>query len=785
MRRIFMLPLLSLVSGIALRANQDTLRNLIRPLDKGERGIRRTKHRAQTLAFPPFWINPPVPPLSRGANAQECTFYKVCNKVCKGSFAIIALILLGLSAPAPSAHAQLFSQSPDTTAIRFGISGRWLLNRHAAAFDTLRGVNSCLCEAKTVYGNAVSNGWDLGLLAELPFARLGDVATTSIAARVLYSSGVGANLTALERKNNNMVLIEHTLNVNLSTIAVEALASVRLWKRFSVYAGAQGALLAERKYAIREQILEPNDITYASGQRTYNAASGELPFVNPLQVSLVSGIAFEVPVNRQGTILPTLEAFYTYGLTSPVPGADWRISSFRAGLSLRFSPYRTTELTGQEVEERYQDSLRQAKDATERALAEAKESRKKELGAKIGELRPVFFNDDFNDDEAATTDTNAQNRGAQLTTKFTVDNFMLRVQQTSVQQHAPLVAAVFFGAQSSVLPSRYKVFSSAAETAKFSMTALSGLTAQANHSTTLATVSATLAAYYHLLNVVGKRLQEFLEATLTITGTAVESEPGTQRLAESRAAVVAGYLENVWRVPASRLNVKTRIEAVSPNALENEQRRRVELESNVEKLLAPVVTTLERRTVTPPGLEFGLQITAGQGLKQWELEITQLTNRESLTLVAAKGGKTYPKRYLWDVRRSPPVSSDDVSVRLTIDDANNNKFEAPIISVNVQEEARKGRSEVYALWEKASITPALAKLVQLPQQERLFAEAVQKRVPADAANVTVRIPVLLAGREAFALPNSTRRPLLTPLFDPSTPEGNIYNRAAIIEFQQP
>lgn len=647
----------------------------------------------------------------------------------------------------------LSAQVADSTALRFGIGGSFLLNQHRANFDTIPGIASC---CRQQYGSAASQGFGVSAFAEYPVVKFTDFATFSVSGRVSYFSGLGSRLAAQERVQVQMATatIQHELAMTMTSVTVEPMAVLRLLKWLTVSVGVQVGTYLQRDYQYQERILDPSDLTYSNGTTVFNGASGAIPNVSFLQLALVGGISYELPINREGTVLPTLEAFYTYPVTFPVNGVDWRIASLRLGASLRFSPYRTTEQTLQEIEQRYQENIRFSQEIARKAIAEAKEARKKELIANISELRPVFF-DDL---EAIQGDSSARNVGGKVDVRLSADNFTIRMAKIPLVQHISLLPMIFFGENSSVIPTRYKQFPNASEAATFTPeNAVTGANAAL-------TAKATMSAYYHLLNILAKRLQSASpDVTLKLTGTALETEQNPSRLAEARANAVSNYLQDVWRIPAQRIVIAQRV--VPPSAQADELRA-VEISSPMpDVLLRPMEVNTTKRTVSPQGLQLGLQIKAGQGLKQWDLEISQITAREALTLHSTQGGATYPPQYVWDIRTNPPVSGEDVSIKLSIDDVTNNKIEAPIIAIKVVEEPSKLRMESFTL---------------LPNVESNVVKTLRTSITPES-RVVGRFSENDTFLKSLALPGLQTRQFPRPFFDNTTPEGRFYNRGASVE----
>jgi hypothetical protein len=147
------------------------------------------------------------------------------------------------------------------------------------------------------------------------------------------------------------------------------------------------------------------------------------------------------------------------------------------------------------------------------------------------------------------------------------------------------------------------------------------------------------------------------------------------------------------------------------------------------------------------------------------LEISQITAREALTLHSTQGGATYPQQYVWDIRTNPPVSGEDVSIKLSIDDVTNNKIEAPIIAIKVVEEPSKVRMESFTL---------------LPNAESNVVKSLRASITPES-RIVGRFSENDSFLKSLALQGLQTRQLPKPLFDSNTPEGRFYNRGASVE----
>src|SRR5205085_618103 len=101
--------------------------------------------------------------------------------------------------------------------------------------------------------------------------------------------------------------------------------------------------------------------------------------------------------------------------------------------------------------------------------------------------------------------------------------------------------------------------------------------------------------YYQLLNVIGNRMRANPAAVLTINGTTDgrEVRDSADHLARERAEAVRSYFATVWHIAPERLRTTTTLTPQNPSSTEYaegfEENRRVELSSDDDKLLRPIV----------------------------------------------------------------------------------------------------------------------------------------------------------------------------------------------------
>ncbi|MBN8575003.1 MAG: OmpA family protein [Candidatus Kapabacteria bacterium] len=152
------------------------------------------------------------------------------------------------------------------------------------------------------------------------------------------------------------------------------------------------------------------------------------------------------------------------------------------------------------------------------------------------------------------------------------------VEETIVTQTFPLLPYIFFDSANAVLPTKMmqkkKVGFNEADLPKD-----------------------MLQTYYHLLDIIGKRLLESPKSVITIVGNSDGIEMSSQKerlaIAKQRAATVSDYLKNEWKIRASQITTEIRDTPKIPTNIRYtegyEENRRVEIYTDDPQILRPVV----------------------------------------------------------------------------------------------------------------------------------------------------------------------------------------------------
>jgi outer membrane protein OmpA-like peptidoglycan-associated protein/opacity protein-like surface antigen len=230
----------------------------------------------------------------------------------------------------------------------------------------------------------------------------------------------------------------------------------------------------------------------------------------------------------------------------------------------------------------------------------------------------------------------------------------LEIQETVVTETYPLLPYIFFDSTSSVLRSRYQ---QKPNTADFDERALS---------------KQTLAIYYELLNIIGKRLKNIPKATIVVTGTTdgreLPASPARKKLAEDRAKSVVDYLTTVWGIEQARIQLKTEdIPSLSSNPNYSEglqENRRVEISSSMPEILAPVVHS-RFMEYTPVNNK---QVFAVQALRPERAGSYEARVLRSGRTLASKQGSGAPATIPFEIDTTVMISlGSDIAMRDSLD----------------------------------------------------------------------------------------------------------------------
>ena len=675
---------------------------------------------------------------------------------------------------------------------RVGVFLGGSLNRPRVDFYEIPGPQRNL----TPYFEGNGFGGNVGFIGELPIfpwlhldARASLIQHNSTLRSIPEKPPVGA----LDG-NSDASLMQRLLDAQLAAAGLQLFLGISPLPNVNIFLGARAEFFVQKLYTQVESLLEPSYGRFADGLpagqfRTRNLRSGTIPSVRALGVAnlnlaLMGGIGYELPLNAAQSLTIAPEVFYSRGLVNIIQAQDvtgrdilWQLDNIHADIAVRWYPARAARFNAEAYQLKKLQNL-------EKEIA----NERRKIQTELRELRASGLSVRFSDIKGVLADG-----------KQEIANPTVRVEEFRATKQHQLLPYIFFNENSSVIPGRFRRLT-ASERTGFRIESLEK--------------AKPLEVYYAMLNIVGKRMESNPAAILVVTGCNSNSgaERGNQRLSEQRAQAVSDYLQDIWKIASARIIIQKRdlpekpavaAQTVAQNIAQNltseeaqAENRRVELSSTTPEILAPVSIETVLLTVNPPTLRLGLNILAGPGLKQWALEVTDFEGREERVLHAFVGGNTFPSQYFWNIdadQRNIPGVTGSMDIRLSITDVDNREAEAPIVSVPVEvvkyadKKSRKAadkRISIYTIGFADNDAQAEAALQSI--KSRLTPQTI---VALDSYSGATRLQAftqtLGVQNDRTKVSKDVQDRIVSLLrSDPTIPEGRFYNRSVRIEVQE-
>lgn len=367
----------------------------------------------------------------------------------------------------------------------------------------------------------------------------------------------------------------------------------------------------------------------------------------------------------------------------------------------------------------------------------------------------------------------------------------LNVTEVIERNVKPLLPAVFFAEDAVRIPQSYQ---SITDTAAFRERDLHAMSA--------------LEAHHHVLNVIGKRMQQYPDATVTITGcrSMVRAEAQDTGIARQRAEAVRAYLEYTWGIAPSRLMVQARGLPAVPSSEEGEdgmaENRRVEIAGD-DRIVGSIWTVDTTRDVAPARVYITPRVVAPRGVARWKYEV-----KHGYTLMEEKriGQElTVPDTVVWDVaeRAADILDTSWTSVNLSFAFADSTETwttsDEVELAIEYERSQQRGdttrdRAEV----DRFSIIAFDFNSADLNQRTRSLLDRIAPfvtsgadvsitgltdRIGSTERNSALSLERARAVADYLSVSDATVRGLgnSTVLYDNDLPEGRFYSRTVLIE----
>ncbi|MBM2817047.1 MAG: hypothetical protein HW421_3809 [Ignavibacteria bacterium] len=555
----------------------------------------------------------------------------------------------------------------DSIQAKFGVFLGANYNTHSAQFQKLEGIPNCC--PKFDLGTGL--GYNLGILYEQ---------------KLIQNFWLGAKLgiIALDgelKRNENTILIidkgtidgafEHKLTGSFMNVGLEPALIYNPFGGLLVSAGARLGLNITKNYDQVETIVEPpgtgtfmDSLGNDTHSRTRNKFSGEIPKSIPFQIAFLAGISYELPLNTEGNLKLVPEVSYLLPLSDMVENTDWAVTSIRAGIALKYSPLPKPPKKEIFRKELHIDTIKISNDdiivsrkipGKENIKTEKIETDNNFITTEIVTRTDTLLIKKLYKLEGSILAVGVDSSGAEI------PNPVFKIEEFISNRLDPLLNYVFFDENSFELPNRYTSLQNN-QTSKFEVDSLYR--------------ESTLDIYYHILNIVGKRMRMNPTANITLIGcnSNLADEKGNLELSLRRTEVVKNYLEKVWGISPDRIKVENRnlpLKASTPidETDKVQENRRVEIYSDNEKILEPVFIEKLDWSANIPIIRFKTTAESEAGLKSWEINAFQKGN---VSAQFVKSGNDIPPINIdWELNKFQkiiPKSAEPIVYSLVLED---------------------------------------------------------------------------------------------------------------------
>ena len=593
----------------------------------------------------------------------------------------------------------------DSVSSKMGIYGGININNHTADFYKLAGIPNCCPHFES--GSGI--GYNAGLLFEYKLnnsfwlgGRLGIMSldgelTKEEPTTILLETGPA------EGK------FEHKMTGSFLNAGFEPSIIYNPIGRLQLSAGARFGINLTKEYDQVETITEPNgqgtfldSLGNDTFSRTRNKYSGEIPDAIPFQMFLNGGISYELPLNREGSLLLVPEVSYYFPITELVNNTDWKVSSLRAGISIKFAP----------ISKPLKEKIFRKEELIDTIRIESELIAENIFKAGIEDISTIEFESEIEIITTETirrTDTLFHPKKYHLNGTITavgidssgkeIENPIFIIEEFISNRLDPLLNYVFFDENSPKLPERYRLLTKN-ETQSFEINSLYR--------------ESTLDIYYNILNIVGKRMTLYPDSKITLIGcnSGMEGEKNNTDLSRNRAESVKDYLINIWSISPDRIALKSRnLPGKASTPIQEpdkvEENRRVEIYSDDYRILEPVFIQKIDRTANPPVVRFKPTTESKAGLSNWRISANQNSiPGEGFT---EKGNAPIPAYVDWKLevfQKIIPKSPEPIIYKLELEDikGNTKTIANKTLSIDVVtvQEKRKNRIGDYEI-EKFSL----------------------------------------------------------------------------------
>ncbi len=649
----------------------------------------------------------------------------------------------------------------------YGVFFNLGLNMHNVGFRKLPGIPSC-CPRE--YGQGQGFGYMFGFIYNIPLTGSMELSLRPYYQALNGSMSLDESIT-LSDPNGKPVngVFEHQIDANIASVGIAPMLGFRLMDQLTVNAGLRLGTLMKKDFTYKEVIKDPSYGNFPDVQsRTRNEYTGAIPDASAIDVALMGGISYDLPLNKSYTWFLAPEAFVSVGIV-PIT-TDWTLNTIYGGVAIKYAP--------REIIPPKLPPL----PPPEPAYPEPPQPPEAVAGINAVSV------DSAGHESSATT---------------------IVIQEFITRKVTPLFNYIFFDENSAEIRPRYKRNMNMTEKERnsYSVNELFGLNA--------------MQVYYQILNIVGRRMIAYPIANLTLNGYNSDEgqEKGNRPLSLRRAQAIKDYLVNEWGIDPERITVSGEnlppIPSNTTDPMGIAENRRVEMLSDFPKIFEPLNVEDKIVHTNPPLLRFKPRVKTDVGIKSWKIVTAQASVGQ---LKVFEGNGPLPAVVEWDLKHEKqfaPQFNEPLRYQLEVVDNDNKTIKSDIEEIPVQAITEQTKTlllitgeikndtqfDQYTLisfgFDKANLTkehmPIVAQAkslinTQVPGEKRTYNIEITGRtdITGDAnRNVILSKRRADATADALGVSKSLAKGLgeKDPLYDNKTPEGRFLNRNVIINVE--
>jgi outer membrane protein OmpA-like peptidoglycan-associated protein len=339
---------------------------------------------------------------------------------------------------------------------------------------------------------------------------------------------------------------------------------------------------------------------------------------------------------------------YLIGMNDLIKTGDWKISSIRLGLNLKYSPLPEIKpIIEKKTSESFTDTVQ---------IISEKVMRKTYTQGNIVSIvteKRIFDTIIFHE-KIRRTDTIFL--PLKLSAKLAVNINEIKIDVQYVTEAFPVLPMVFFDENSANVPGYY---TTGANDGNFNISRL-----EIN----------PIVFHDRVLDIIGQRLKQSKKSKIELKGFSDStSEKGNCELALSRAENVKKYLVDTWQIDGDRIKIskkRTKCSPPNPTLTPNDSgysdNRRVEIYSEDDKITEPVLKEyfLEITGFKPDTIGFDIKNSVRGNLKSWEI----IARQDNRILFRLNGNNSNPVFHKIDLNTVSGLNNEPLRLEFYAED---------------------------------------------------------------------------------------------------------------------